>query len=164
MRPLHLQRRLKPAIQIVPFRRRQLDAILRIERASFAREAYSRAFFLELYRECGGLFFVAKRAGRIGAYMVTCVDHGVAEIVSVAVHPDHRRHGLARALIAHTFRALRARRIRRVELRVRVTNAAGLALYRSFGFRRAGLDLGYYEDGGDAVRMRLALQYPHGRS
>lgn len=139
--------------RIAAFQRRHLDRIMRIERASFAAEAYPRGFFLELYRECGGLFFVAKRAGRIGAYMITCPDARGAEIVSLAVHPEHRRQGLARALIEHTFGVLRARGIRRVELRVRWTNAAGLSLYRSFGFRRTGLERGYYEDGGDAVRM-----------
>ena len=157
MRPLDRQRRLKPATQIAPFRRRHLDRILRIERASFAAEAYSRGYFLELYRECAGLFFVAKQAGRIGAYMVTCPDARGAEIVSLAVHPDCRRHGLARALIAHTLRILSARGIHRVELRVRCTNTAGLRLYRSFGFRRTGLDRRYYEDGGDAVRMSRTI-------
>jgi ribosomal-protein-alanine N-acetyltransferase len=142
----------------VPFRRRHLDRILRIERACFAREAYSRGLFLELYEECAGLFFVAKRAGRIGAYMVTCATAPSAEIVSVAVHPDYRRQGMARALIEHTLRALGDAGIRRVELRVRDTNTAGIRLYRSFGFRRAGLERRYYEDGGHAVHMRLALQ------
>lgn len=140
------------------FRRRHLGRVLQIERASFAADAYPRGLFLELYRDCAGLFFVAKLRGRLGAYMVTCAGSGAAEIVSLAVHPDYRRQGMARALIEHTLDSLRAADVTRAELRVRSTNAAGLRLYRSFGFRRAGAEPGYYEDGGDAISMALALK------
>jgi ribosomal-protein-alanine N-acetyltransferase len=145
-------------VQIVPFRRRHLDRVLEIERASFGADAWPRKLFLEVQRDCGELFFVAKRARRVAGYMVTCVEGSDAEIVSLAVHPDFRRQGLAQALMRRTMRDLRAAGIRRAELMVRTGNTAGACLYRFFGFRRVGLVRCYYEDGSDGFRMVRAIQ------
>jgi ribosomal-protein-alanine N-acetyltransferase len=156
LRPFDRQRHLKRAIQIVPFRLRQLDRILQIERASFGRDAWPRKAFLEYYDDCRELFFVGKFSRRIAGYIIGCVEAGGGEITSLAVHPDYRRRGLAAALIGRVLRELRAGGIRRVELMVRVGNTAGEQLYRSFGFRRVRRVPRYYEDGGDGILMRLA--------
>ncbi len=156
MRPLHRQRHLKRAIQIVPFRPPHLDRILQIERASFGADAWPRQSFREYYDDCRELFFVVKFSRRIAGYIIACVDGRDAEIASLAVHPDYRRRGLAAALIRRVLRVLLAAGIRRVELMVRVGNTAGAQLYRSFGFRRVRTVPRYYEDGGDGVLMRLS--------
>ena len=147
-----------PAVQIVPFSLRHLPRVLRIERASFGREAWPRSLFLEYYRECREGFLVAKLGGRIAGYILICMARRGAEIDSIAVHPDYRRCGVADALMDHSLRALAAAGVRRVELMVRPDNTAGLRLYRSWGFRRARLVRGYYEDGEDGVLMVRALQ------
>ncbi len=158
MRPFNRQRRLTPDIQIVPFRLRHLPRILKIERASFGREAWPRRYFLELYGECRDFFIVAKVRGRIAGYAVACAAKRESEIASLAVHPDYRRLGVGDALMRHTLRALPPAGIRRVELMVRPANAAAARLYRAHGFRRVRLERGYYEDGGDAYLMVRALQ------
>ena len=131
---------------------------MRIERASFGREAWPRKYFLELYRECGGFFVVAKVAGRIAGYAVACAAKHNAEIASLAVHPDYRRLGVANALMRHTQGELRAAGVRRVELMVRTGNTAAAQLYRTLGFRRVRVAPGYYEDGGDGFLMARAIQ------
>ena len=153
MRPLHRQRHLKRAIQIVPFRLRHLDRILQIERASFGRDAWPRKAFLEYYEDCRELFFVVKFSRRIAGYIIACVETGDAEIASLAVDADYRRRGLAAALMDRVLREVRAAGIRRIELMVRVGNTAGAQLYRSFGFRRVCGVPRYYEDGGDGILM-----------
>lgn len=134
-----------------------MKRILEIEAASFPEEPYSREMFVELYEECGDLFFVAKRAGRIAGYMVTCAGKTSAELVSIAVAPGHRRSGVAARLLARTIRTLRKRGIERLRLMVRTTGSPAIALYRRFGFVRTGRVARYYEDGGDAYRMSLPL-------
>ena len=158
MRSFHGQRSLTRAIQIVPFRLRHLARILRIERASFGADAWPRRYFLELHRDCGGLFVVAKVGGRIAGYAVACAEKRNAEISSLAVHPDYRRRGVADALMRHTLRELGAAGVRRVELMVRTGNTAGAQLYRSLGFRRVRVLPRYYEDGGDGFLMARAIQ------
>jgi len=158
LRPFHGQRHLTRTVQIVPFRLRHLERILRIERASFGRAAWPRSYFLELYRDPTALFLAAKLRGRIAGYIVTCVDGRTAEIASIAVHPDYRREGVANTLMRRTLRGLRAARVRRVELMVRNGNQAGAGLYRAWGFRRVRAVRRYYEDGGDGILMARAIQ------
>jgi len=158
LRPLDRQRRLTPTIQIVPFRLRHLERILRIERASFGRDAWPPRYFLELYRDCRRLFVVAKLSGRIAGYAVACLEQPHAEIASLAVAPDYRRRGIAVALMRHLLGALKPAGARRVTLTVRTGNLAAISLYRSLGFRKARLAAGYYEDGGDAFVMTRAIQ------
>ena len=157
MRPFDRQRPLTSAIQNVPFRLRQLDRILSIERASFGKDAWPRRLFRELYADCGELFVAAKLGGRIAGYAVACVEQGKAEIASIAVHPDYRRRGAAVALMRLLLRALKKAGIRRVELMVRTENASGRQLYRALGFRRVRLVRRYYENGGDGFLMVRAI-------
>lgn len=129
-----------------------------MERASFGKEAWPRRYFLELHGECRSFFFVAKVRGRLAGYALACPDKRNAELVSLAVHPDYRRQGVAAALMRHTLSALSATDVQRVELTVRTSNTAAARLYRSFGFRRVRLVPRYYEDGGDAFLMARAIQ------
>lgn len=55
-------------------------------------------------------------------------------IANVAVHPDHRRRGIARALTNRALAHLRQRNEFRVWLQVRDDNPAAVNLYRSVGF------------------------------
>ena len=80
-----------------------------------------------------------------------------AELLRVAVRPELRGRGLARALLAAGEAALAREGARTFLLEVRVSNAAARALYASAGWREAGLRRGYYRDGEDAV---LCTKHP----
>jgi ribosomal-protein-alanine N-acetyltransferase len=136
------------------FRDSDLERVLAVERATFAEGPYTKAMFRELYRDCGKFFVVATRSRRIVGYMVTCVDKGQAEIVSIGVDPKCQKMGIGTRLMEHTLAALEKRRIRRMELTVRTTNKDGVRFYRRFGFRSAGRIRRYYEDGCDAYLMK----------
>ena len=56
-------------------------------------------------------------------------------IANVAVHPDYRRHGIARALTERTLAHARERRVSSVWLHVRDDNPAAIRLYSELGFR-----------------------------
>lgn len=130
---------------------------MRIERASFGAQAYSRSLFRELYRDCGRLFFVARRAGRIVGYVVGCAGEGSAEVISIAVLPEERQARAGTALMDRLLKALRGRGIAQVELMVRTKNRPALRFYRAFGFRRVGRVPHYYEDGADAYVMKRTV-------
>ncbi len=67
-----------------------------------------------------------------------------ADIMTLAVTPAHRRHGVARRLIVAASDDLRARGVGRLVLEVAVGNRAARDLYASLGFQQVGLRKGYY--------------------
>lgn len=79
-----------------------------------------------------------------------------AEILTLAVLPPWRRHGLGRRLLDAATAAARNGGAAALFLEAASSNRAALALYRAAGFAEIGLRKGYYGDG-DAVTMRLAL-------
>ena len=60
--------------------------------------------------------------------------HKIHMIANVAVHPDHRRKGIAKALTVRAIDLLRRKHEPRVWLQVRDVDEGAQALYRSVGF------------------------------
>lgn len=82
------------------------------------------------------------------------LDEG--SIVEVAVHPDHRRRGIARHLITSAINS--AEGLHTVFLEVRESNAPAVKLYESLGFERIAVRKGYYDrPKEDAVIMKLSI-------
>lgn len=130
---------------------------MRIERASFGREAWPRDLFLQYAAAVPQLFLVARISGRIAAYSIATLTRHGAEIESLAVLPRYRKLGIAIALLKATIRKLRRAGVRRISLMVRRKNAAAIHLYHSLGFVRVSTIADYYPGGAPAWRMRLSL-------
>ncbi|HEY3214938.1 MAG TPA: tRNA (adenosine(37)-N6)-threonylcarbamoyltransferase complex dimerization subunit type 1 TsaB [Candidatus Eisenbacteria bacterium] len=97
---------------------------------------------------------VAERGGRLVGYSVAWLGAGAGHLGNLAVVPEERRRGVARALVADLLERARERRVPSLTLEVRVSNFAAQWLYRAYGFRLAGLRHGYYRDTGeDALIM-----------
>lgn len=69
------------------------------------------------------------------------LERGAYIIGNVAVHPDHRRQGIARMLMETTINEVVACGGRWIGLEVRADNVAARALYEPFGFREVGRTL-----------------------
>ena len=143
--------------------RRDLPRILNIEAASFGRDAWRREAFLEALENCSDLFFIARTSGRIAGYSISCIERGRAELISIAVLPEFRGRGVARALIAAAIASAHDRRIGSVRLMVEVGNDAAIALYRRLGFYRLWTVPNYYGKGRNGWRMELLLRGRRGR-
>ncbi len=70
------------------------------------------------------------------------VTEDEAEILTLAVHPTARRHGLGAALVRHLVTVFAPNR--RIHLEVAADNIAAQGLYERCGFVRSGLRPGYY--------------------
>jgi ribosomal protein S18 acetylase RimI-like enzyme len=55
-------------------------------------------------------------------------------LYALAVHPDHRRRGIAKALVEEALARLRALGCSKVNLQIRAGNDAATAFWRSMGF------------------------------
>ena len=94
---------------------------------------------------------------RDGGMLLARVAADEAELLTLAVTPEARRRGVARALLADACSEARARHARALLLEVAVGNVAALALYRQAGFVEVGRRARYYADGSDALILRLDL-------
>ena len=67
-----------------------------------------------------------------------------AEILSIAVHRDHRRRGIAEKLMRDAMMRLRADRVSALFLEVAEDNLPAVTLYRQLGFETVGMRPAYY--------------------
>ena len=79
-------------------------------------------------------------------------------MMNVAVHPDHRRKGIAQALILALCADLQAQGNSCLTLEVRASNAPAIALYEKLGFDTVGRRPNYYRHPKeDALILRKSL-------
>ncbi|WP_298436561.1 GNAT family N-acetyltransferase [uncultured Jannaschia sp.] len=79
-----------------------------------------------------------------------------AELLTLAVDPDHRRAGLGQSLLARFEDTARTRGADAAFLEVAADNAPARALYDGAGWQLAGQRTGYY-GGVDALTLRKTL-------
>lgn len=114
-----------------------------LEAATFSMPWSKQGFSDILYRE-DVLFLVAREETLLGYVGVYCTaDEG--EITNVAVAPQARRRGVARALLEELTVQLAVRRIERIVLEVRVSNDPAIRLYEQAGFQTVGKRKNFYE-------------------
>ncbi|MDE2199943.1 MAG: GNAT family N-acetyltransferase [Rhodospirillales bacterium] len=95
-----------------------------------------------------------------GGFLLARVAADEAEILTVAVAPEARRKGLARALLEAAAGTAASRGARRLFLEVATTNAAARALYAGCGFAEIGRRPRYYPGGGDALVLARDVGVP----
>jgi ribosomal-protein-alanine N-acetyltransferase len=100
---------------------------------------------------------VARQGGHFLGFAILKYEEDEAHLLLLAVHPVHRRKGVASAMLAWLETTLRVAGITHMQLETRVHNADAVAFYRGHGFHEAGLHEGYYEGVEDALRMRKNL-------
>ncbi|MDI6854281.1 MAG: ribosomal protein S18-alanine N-acetyltransferase [Deltaproteobacteria bacterium] len=79
-------------------------------------------------------------------YIVYWVIAGEMHVMNLAVHPRHRRRGVAKALLREAMHRARDQGAVVAWLEVRPSNQAAQTLYKSFGFRKVGVRPRYYAD------------------
>jgi ribosomal-protein-alanine acetyltransferase len=101
--------------------------------------------------------WVAVEASTVVGYALGWVVAGEAQLMSIAVDPAQRSHGIGRALLTRFVEAMTEENVEQIVLEVRAGNAAARALYEAFGFEPQGTRKGYYADGEDGVLYRRKL-------
>lgn len=144
-----------------------LQSVMQINRICLP-ENYTNFFFIDLHQRFPETFIVAEENGKIVGYIMCRIEVGLSNfglgglmrkghVVSIAVLPHVRRKGVAQALMTTAMEGMRYYKAKQCYLEVRVTNVAGVALYKKLGFDVSRTIEGYYSDGENAYLMTKKL-------
>jgi ribosomal protein S18 acetylase RimI-like enzyme len=102
--------------------------------------------------ERGAFIFVAERGWELAGFIVVSIWRrrrmaALAYVVTLDVHPELRRRGLARELIAEAERRAAGEGAEAILLHVYAGNAAAIAFYESAGYARVERVADFYGSG-----------------
>jgi ribosomal-protein-alanine N-acetyltransferase len=137
-----------------------LPALTALEATLFGDDAWTGSAVREELEGPGRHALVAVADGTVVGYAVTMRSHDLADLQRIAVHPTHRRHGIARRLLEELVARAAEEGASRLLLEVRAGNAGALGLYAEAGFVEIDRRRRYYRDGSDAIVMRRVLPRP----
>lgn len=140
--------------QIRPVASNDLPTVAELEELCF-KDPYPPYFLAQLAHANQGTFLVSILDEKIVGYAVVdkWSDHN--HLVSIAVHPQHRRIGLGGQLLESLEEMLDGRPLK---LELRRSNDAALRFYLRSGFEQTGFIHSYYNDGEDAILMEKTLR------
>jgi ribosomal-protein-alanine N-acetyltransferase len=112
------------------------------------------SFFEEITGNSIAKYIVAEIAGKIVGYAGIWIILDEGHITNVAVHPQFRRQGIAKALVSALIEISEAAGVKVYTLEVRASNKSAVSLYKYFNFEECGIRKEYYEDNNeDAIIM-----------
>jgi [ribosomal protein S18]-alanine N-acetyltransferase len=134
-------------------------AIFAIEKESFPTPWSRWTFLAELTQPISNFWVIGPtppEPWKVWGYVIFWLAAEEMHILNLAVHPDHRRRGIARKLLSEALEQTRAQGAHVAWLEVRPSNTAARVLYESFGFKEVGRRRGYYDDTKeDAILLAL---------
>ncbi len=133
-----------------------LPLLVELDHACVGTPHWSEALWRETLASGRGV--LVAELEQIAGFVVVHLAAGIATLESIAVRAECRGAGVGRLLGDAARQWASAQGAERMELEVRVSNTAALALYRSLGFHEQGRRRGYYAAPvEDAVLMGLSL-------
>lgn len=132
--------------------RRDMPAVLEIESLSF-EFPYDEDRMIRLLRQRETIGMVAEVSEQVVGFMIYDLLPNRLHISNFAVHPNHRRCGVGRAMADRLICKLSFQRRDRIVLEVRETNLVAQKFFRSLGFRA----IDPFETDEDAYVMRYSV-------
>lgn len=122
-----------------------VSQVAALEKLCFA-DPWSEMSIASELQNLWSYWLVAVSDDRVVGYIGSQSSIDEADVMNVAVHPEHRRQGIAEGLICTLVEELKNRGIHALLLEVRATNAPAIALYEKLGFQQVGLRKNYYRN------------------
>lgn len=136
---------------------RDVPAIAALERICFSDPWSENSIASELENPLS-YWLVADDNGCIAGYVGSQSVLDAADMMNIAVSPDYRRRGVAKALVDELILYLQEKRVIALLLEVRVSNVAAISLYQKMGFQQVGYRPKYYRNPReDALILRKEL-------
>ncbi|WP_165247941.1 ribosomal protein S18-alanine N-acetyltransferase [Paludisphaera soli] len=137
--------------------RRDMPEVLGIEHASF-EYPWSEDEFLRVLRQRNCIGMIAEQGERIVGFMIYELHRNRIHVLDFATHPDFRRQGVGKQMIAKLVSKLSSQRRNRIALLLRETNVTAQLFYKTMGFRAVEVIREHFADTGeDAYGMLYHL-------
>ena len=137
--------------------RRDMPEVLAIEHASFDFP-WCEEEFLRVLRQRNCIGMVAEYGERVVGFMIYELHKNKLHVLNFAAHPEFRRQGVGRQMVAKLVGKLSNHRRTRIALYVRETNLSAQFFFRIQGFRAVEVVREHFPDTGeDAYAMHYLL-------
>lgn len=147
------------SVELLPIAAVSVDEAIGLEKDIFGLQAWPAdevIGFLALQTVDG---FVAKANGAVAGYILWQRVADEAEIITIGVRENFRRHGVGGKLLDQTLATLKTSAVTQIFLHVRLSNKAAQHLYESRGFKQLGLRKRYYGPAYKGDKSEDALVY-----
>jgi ribosomal-protein-alanine N-acetyltransferase len=141
---------------------RDIDAVHRIETASFSIPWSRDAFLTEVTQNACARYLVLALDGEPAAYAGTWFVLDEAHITNIAVRPDVRGRGLGELITRALIQLAADSGMTWMTLECRKGNLTAQGLYRKLGFIDVGLRKRYYADTGEDALVMALEELPPG--
>ncbi len=133
-----------------------IPAVVALDHISFSLPWPERSFRFELTNNPASRCWVAEVDGHIVGMIVNWLLVDEVHVATIATHPDYRRQGVAKKLLAHSLQYMSGEGALTSFLEVRESNKGARDMYRKFGYEETGRRKAYYKDNNeDAILMTL---------
>ena len=132
-------------MMIVPMHESHVAQVAELEKICFSDPWSEKSVASELNNPLS-CWLVAEEDGLVAGYVGSQTVIDESDMMNVAVHPDHRRKGIAEKLVVELVEALKKRESHCLTLEVRASNEPAKALYEKLGFVQVGLRKNYYRN------------------
>ena len=144
-------------MKIVEMNADHVPQVAQLEKLCFPDPWSEKSIASELTNQLA-LWLVAEENGAVAGYIGSQTVPDESDMMNVAVHPDHRRQGVAEALVTALCGALKEKGSVSLTLEVRASNEPAKALYEKLGFEQVGRRPNYYRNPKeDALILRKML-------
>lgn len=140
-----------------PMNALDLVTIFDIEKRSYAHDSWSISQLKEELAGKNRWYLVAEKENNVVGYVGGLLVDGVVDVLTLTVHPEFRRQGIARELLRRLIDWSRTQKATAVMLEMRVGNFQAQPLYEAFGFVEISHRENYYGPGLTAIIMRKDL-------
>ena len=130
-------------MKLLPMSQSHVAQIAALERECFSDPWSENSIRQELENELS-FWLVAEEDGEVVGYVGSQTVLGESDVMNLAVSPNRRRRGIAKALMQALETHLAQAGSEKLTLEVRASNEAAFALYTRLGFRQIGVRPNYY--------------------
>ena len=120
-----------------------IDQIAKVHRQCF-KNSWSAKTISDVLQVPGTISLTTRVKETLVGFIIGRVVVDEAEILTLAIFPEHREQGLGKKLVKNLLNEFAKQKVKTAFLEVVETNRTALGLYESLGFYKVGTRKGYY--------------------